>query len=260
MAYVFDNAATETEDRFRVLEAVYDAVSIERLREFGVGRGWRCLEVGGGGGSMARWLAQQVGPTGQVVATDIDPSRMRHTDDGVEVLRHDITTDELPSATYDLVHARLVLLHLPGRLHALDRIRHTLKPGGVLVLDEFDCSYLPLLAAPGPGDAALYARVTDGIHQLIYARGGDPDWGRHALSAMRRAGFVDLAQRSHSESWTGGSLGAKLHRANTVQVRRELVARGLATAEEIRRFLTLLEDPDLVMNSYLMHTIRGRRP
>jgi hypothetical protein len=70
--YVFDNAAEEqTRERFATLPRLYDPGTIRHLEALGVGAGWRCLEVGAGGGSVARWLAERVGPIGRVLATDI---------------------------------------------------------------------------------------------------------------------------------------------------------------------------------------------
>jgi hypothetical protein len=56
------------DDRLGLLEDIFDPLSCRR-REL-VQPGWRCLEVGAGRGSMAVWLAERVGPCGQVVATD----------------------------------------------------------------------------------------------------------------------------------------------------------------------------------------------
>ena len=72
--YVFDNAVTaETGMRFAGLEVTFDPSTIRYLTGVGVAEGWACWEIGAGGGSIARWLAEQVGPTGSVLATDIDP-------------------------------------------------------------------------------------------------------------------------------------------------------------------------------------------
>jgi 2-polyprenyl-3-methyl-5-hydroxy-6-metoxy-1,4-benzoquinol methylase len=54
---------TAEDERLSLLEQIYDPVS--RRRRALVQPGWRCLEVGAGRGSMAVWLAEQVGPTGQ---------------------------------------------------------------------------------------------------------------------------------------------------------------------------------------------------
>ena len=85
----------ETEDeRLGLLEQLFDPAS--RRRRDLVQPGWCCLEVGAGRGSMAVWLAQQVGPTGEVVATDIDVGYLsRLSLPNLKVLRHDILADPL---------------------------------------------------------------------------------------------------------------------------------------------------------------------
>jgi ubiquinone/menaquinone biosynthesis C-methylase UbiE len=60
------------------LEELFDPLS--RRRRALVQPGWRCLEVGAGRGSMAVWLAEQVGPTGHVVATDVDTRYLERLD------------------------------------------------------------------------------------------------------------------------------------------------------------------------------------
>jgi ubiquinone/menaquinone biosynthesis C-methylase UbiE len=95
-----------------------------------VAEGWHCLEVGAGGGSIATWLCDRVGAAGHVVATDIDPRFLDAVGSpNLEVRRHDIASDPLPEAAFDLVHTRLVLVHLPEREAALRRIVRALKPG-----------------------------------------------------------------------------------------------------------------------------------
>ena len=64
--YTLDNAAKEAVARFDALAAMYDPVTIRHLQDCGVSTGWHCLEVGGGGGSIAAWLAARVGPAGRV--------------------------------------------------------------------------------------------------------------------------------------------------------------------------------------------------
>jgi len=59
-------------DRLRLLEGIFDPSTIHHLEIIYVSEGWNCLEVGGGAGSVAEWLSTRVGPTGKVVATDID--------------------------------------------------------------------------------------------------------------------------------------------------------------------------------------------
>lgn len=138
--YVFDNAAEQsTGQRFEALPRLFDSTTIRHLEALGVGPGWSCLEVGAGGGTIARWLADRVGPEGRVLATDIDPRFLTGLDEPpIEVLRHDITVDPLPEASFDLAHTRLVLGHLPKRDEALRKLVGALKPEGWLLVEEFD--------------------------------------------------------------------------------------------------------------------------
>ncbi len=89
--------------------------------DLAVGPGWRCLEVGAGGGAVAVWLAERVGPEGMVVATDLDTGFLeaearQHA--GLQVQRHDITTDDLPTG-FDVAHARWLIEWLPDKQAAL---------------------------------------------------------------------------------------------------------------------------------------------
>ncbi|MCI0548920.1 MAG: class I SAM-dependent methyltransferase, partial [Candidatus Rokubacteria bacterium] len=122
-------------ERLRLLEARYDAQTIRRLRALGPLAGAHCLEVAAGAGSVARWLAGEVGAGGWVVATDADPRFLGGlVGPNLEVRRHDILTDALPEATYDLVHCRALLLHLGAPQRALERMVAALRPGGWLLV------------------------------------------------------------------------------------------------------------------------------
>jgi 2-polyprenyl-3-methyl-5-hydroxy-6-metoxy-1,4-benzoquinol methylase len=134
--YLFDPSWSDERRRLALIERVYDPVTTSRLEQLGVGAGWRCVDVGAGGGSVARWLRDQVGPDGSVVAVDLD-TRFFENERGVESRRLDILADELERDAYDLVHCRLLLHHLRGKqLDAAQRMVAALRPGGVLLASE----------------------------------------------------------------------------------------------------------------------------
>jgi len=54
-----------------------------------------------------------------------------------------IVNDPLPEAAFDLVHTRLVLVHLPERDRVLERLIAALKPGGWIAADELDACSAP---------------------------------------------------------------------------------------------------------------------
>ncbi|MEU1089618.1 methyltransferase [Streptomyces sp. NPDC005892] len=259
--YLFDNSAPESQGRFSALEACYDPVSRRQLASIGLKAGWKCLEIGGGSASLGDWLAEQVGPDGEVTITDIEPrwAQARSDRPQVRLLRHDIVRDLLPGDGYDLVHARLVLLHLPERQRVLKRLVGALRPGGWLVLEEFDCSWVPVLAAPDEDAAVLFRRVHTALVGLLEGAGADPLWGQRVLGAMLRAGLVDLRATTYAEAWPGGSAGIALHRHNVDQVAHQLAGAGIPD-RDLDRFRSLLRDPGFVANSYPLISVRGRRP
>jgi predicted O-methyltransferase YrrM len=89
-AYVLDSVEAERElNRIRAIEAEWGEKTARHLIDLGIAPGWRCLEVGAGGGGVARWLAERVGETGRVVATDINTRFLGSIDlPNVEVRRH----------------------------------------------------------------------------------------------------------------------------------------------------------------------------
>ena len=134
-----DHQAADELARLKLIEQFNDPSTFRQLDGIGVAEGWRCLEVGAGGGSVVRWLSQRVGPAGAVVAIDLD---VRFLGDisaqNVEVQRGDITQDPLEPSSYDLVHARNVLMHLRDPLAVLRRMTAALRPGGWLMIEDVD--------------------------------------------------------------------------------------------------------------------------
>ncbi|WP_047871800.1 AMP-binding protein [Nocardiopsis sp. RV163] len=256
--YVFDNHSEHAFDQHRFLAAAYDPVTTERLERTGVGPGWDCLEVGAGGGSVALWLADRVSPGGSVLATDIKPERVPAAE-GLEVLQHDVVRDPLPEAAFDLIHSRLVLLHIPERIAVLDRLVRALKPGGVLQLDEFDITYGPALLMPDAGSQKLYEEFQEAKTRLMVRAGADPAWGRNAAEAMRGAGLVDIDPRPRLELWDADSPGVHLIAHHTRHLRDAFVREGM-TDERLAEVRALLADPSFRATSCAIYSVQGRRP
>lgn len=122
--YVFHRAEDEKElERLRAIERELDSSSRRRLLATGLQAGWRCLEVGPGAGSILDWLSDVVGPSGKVCAVDLSTRflPLRYPAH-VDIHKGDIRTMPLLDASFDLVHARYVLIHLSDYGAALSRM------------------------------------------------------------------------------------------------------------------------------------------
>lgn len=255
--YSFDNDDPIASGRHLLLAEVLDPFTIERLSALGDLTGKRCLEAGAGGGSIASWLADRVGPGGSVLASDLKPHHLR-TDMGYRILQHDLSTEPVPDPPWDLIHARLVLSHLPARAEILNRLARALAPGGTLVIEEWASAYRGLvLAAPDPATAALVERYHNIlVGRLLPANGGDPAWGSAVHGAMLAAGLTGVTTEIRASSWAGGTAGAKLLAVNIEQLRPGFLAAGL-TEEELDELTRLAGDPSLVIRGHLTYSTVG---
>ena len=128
--YSLSNAWDHAQRRLMLLEQYLDPITHRRLSSLGLGPGWHCLEVGGGGGSVARSLSAQVGADGRVVGTDIDTRFLEEIrEPNFEAWKHDITIDDLPKGEFDLVHTRWLLQHLADPEAAIQRMIAAVRPG-----------------------------------------------------------------------------------------------------------------------------------
>jgi SAM-dependent methyltransferase len=258
--YLFDNARAEAQRRFAGLEICFDALTKHHLAGRGLRPGWRCLEVGAGSGSVARWLASQVGPDGYVLATDIDTQWFEGGGlPQLDVAAHDIVEDPMPAAEFDLIHARLVLVHLPTRDQVLARLAGALKPEGWLVIEDFDSS-LPHCLDPVTSEERAFVKVGQALVQALHRRGGDTTYPRTLPRRLRAAGLADVGASGHVVIYHGGSAEAALMQANLDQVGLSLVGAGLVTAADLETAQRLLCDRAFVANHALMITAWGRRP
>lgn len=257
--YLLDNRQAEAGERFTALSALFDPSTFRHFETVGVGEGWRCWEVGAGGPTMPAWLAERVGPTGRVVATDIDTSWMREAA-GFEVLRHDVAAEEPPAGgPFDLIHARLVLVHVADRDKALRSMVEALRPGGWLVLEDGDPALLPLICPDEYGpEQELANRLRRGCRELLRQRGADLAYGRKLPRLLREAGLADVEADAYFPITSPACTA--LEEATVRQVRDKLVAAGLATDEEIDRHLANIAAGGLDLGTAPMISAWGRRP
>jgi SAM-dependent methyltransferase len=258
MTYVFDNGAPQAPERLTALAEVYDPSTIQHLIGCGVSAGWKCLEIGGGLGTIARWLSNRVGFCGYVLATDIDTRFLEVLQlPNLEVRRHDILVDPLPEQAFDVAHARLVLEHLPDPDTALERMIAALKPGGCLVVED-----LELQSSNSNPDNPLdrVLKTTIALRRVATKAGVNATLGLSLADRLRAHGLIHVEHQGLVRVWRGGSAGARLARLNFEQLRDEILATGTLTMEEFEADLVRLQDEQFAWRSPILWTAWGKRP
>ncbi|MEI8034192.1 MAG: bifunctional demethylmenaquinone methyltransferase/2-methoxy-6-polyprenyl-1,4-benzoquinol methylase UbiE [Betaproteobacteria bacterium] len=113
--------------------------------------GNRVLDVAGGTGDLSRLFAKKVGPTGQVVLTDINAAmlgigRDRLLDEGLMTPAVQCDAEKLPfvSNHFDCVCVAFGLRNMTHKEIALGEMWRVLRPGGRLLVLEFSRVWKPL--------------------------------------------------------------------------------------------------------------------
>ncbi|MEU2356717.1 methyltransferase domain-containing protein [Streptomyces misionensis] len=257
--YLLDNRQREAGERFDAFATLFDPTTFRHIEALGIEPGWRCWEVGAGGTSVVSWLAGKVGPAGRVVATDIDTSRLAPAGrPPVEIRVHDVGVQEPPGEGFDLVHARLVLVHVPDRDRALRSMIQALRPGGWLLIEDADPALQPLTCPDESGpEQRLANRLRQGFRGLLAERGADLGYGRRLPRLLREAGLHEV-EGDGFFPMTSPACTA-LEAATVRQIRDRLIDAGLATAEEIEQHLANVEAGGMDLTTAPMISAWGRK-
>lgn len=249
--YVYDQDWKDERERLAGMERLWDPGTRDLLERLGVGEGWRCLEVGAGGGSISEWLADRVGAGGQVVAADVSLRFLSAIErDNLEARELDILGPDLPEGEFDLVYARLVAEHLGTE--AVRAMARCLKPGGLLVLEDYDWSV-------DPRDE-FFQRVQDAVLGFMEKAGFDPYFGRRLIAEMASAGLEAISADGRVRVVRGGTPETAFFRLSLTSLQDTLIEAGTITPDEVERALAELDDPAEVMLSPVMVAACGRRP
>jgi SAM-dependent methyltransferase len=152
------------------------ATALERL---GVGLGWRCADVGAGGGDVSVALAEMVGRDGRVYAVDSDPLARDEVARAAAAAAHaqvialtqageDLSLPE----EVDLAFCRFLLLHVLNPVVVVRMMAKAVRSGGWVVAQE------PITSAGRIGGSPL--SMPDAPH---------PDVGAVLPALVREAGL-----------------------------------------------------------------------
>ena len=237
----------------------------------GVTTGSRVLDVAAGAGGQSLAAARRVGPTGQVVATDISPTILGYaakaaSDAGLT----NVTTRELDGehldvekGAYDAVISRVGLIYFPDQAAALAGMRAALRPGGRLSAviyssaDRNGFFAIPVgiirrraqLPPPAPGQPGPFSLGGPGVAEQTLAAAGFRDIAVEAVPSPVRMASAAECVRFERESF--GALHQML--SGLPEPERQ------AAWDEIGRALAQFEGPDGFVGPCEMLVVSGTR-
>ncbi|MFJ2651556.1 methyltransferase domain-containing protein [Streptomyces sp. NPDC087420] len=258
----FDNDAPAATEQLSLLSEILNRETFSTLgEEVRVGHGWRCWDVGTGEGSVARWLAARVGTAGHVVASDIKP---QHVPDHprIEAIRHDLTSDPWPEPKFDLIHARLLLMHLADKEAIAAKLAAHLRPGGALVLTDWycDCAEGMIKSPVDEYTARIFQEYHDGVHKLAAQTGMDFHWASRTPDVLSAAGYRNITVRDYRAPGVGGAPTARLARLHSSMLEPFLLSQTNLTAADLSAIRETLLDPEFEMLTNHTYTTVVRAP
>lgn len=253
--YLYDQAWEQERERLAGIEAMWDPGTQVVLSRY-VQPGARVLEAGAGGGSVVSWLASQVGRAGHVLAIDLDTRFVEPlASDVVEVRQANLVTDDLPVGEYDVVHSRMVLEHITERADVLRRLVAALRPGGMLVLEDYDWTSFGFEAL----DEAP-TRVAEAILRLMTAAGFEREYGRRLVAALAGAGLGDVVGEGRSLVIDGRHPGFSFFSLSFQQLAPAAVEAGLMSPKDAEVVgARLQEGTERIITPTLVAAIGRRR-
>jgi SAM-dependent methyltransferase len=216
------------------------------------------LEVGAGEGYVARSIAARVGD-GKVVATDINPRFLDRDVPNIEVRSHDILHDELEAEHYDLVHCRMVLMHLADPVAAVRRMNDALRPGGWILVEEGDMGLL------GPADpdhprAANFREVTRAIADAVAAsRLIDAYFGRRVRGVLEQCGFAGVRHEGRVSVIRGREPGTRFFQLSGEVVGPKLISAGFVEETQFADHQAAYDDPSFTFVGMTNFAAWGRK-
>jgi ubiquinone/menaquinone biosynthesis C-methylase UbiE len=216
--------------------ALLEELTADVFRRAGLRAGMTVLDIGCGVGDVTLLAARLVGPKGAVLGIDraassVHTARSRATTLGVAHARFeqaDLATFE-SAQTFDALVGRLVLLYLPDTAGILRRLSQYLRPGGIMVFQEFDMTATSQVPA-----SELFLKVRRWLLSAFTAAGAQLDMGTKLYSTFLRAGLTAPEMTAATLVACGPATAGYEYVAGVLRSLLPLIERtGIATATEI---------------------------
>jgi ubiquinone/menaquinone biosynthesis C-methylase UbiE len=243
------------------------ADSRDLLDRVGLRPGHSVIDLGCGPRGILDMLAQRVAPAGRVIGLDADPAHTamaaefaaRHGLSGVEIMTADARRTGLASGSFDLVHARTLLVNLPVPADVAAEMVRLARPGGWVASMEPDTEH-GRCQPPHPA----FDRLCDIFTVAFRRNGADPWIGRRVPELFRQAGLEDVQAEARVQMYPPGNSRRTIRLDLVRAMRPRVLEMGLASAAELDELDTAarahLEDPHTVVISGLLFLTWGRKP
>jgi ubiquinone/menaquinone biosynthesis C-methylase UbiE len=241
--------------------------SVALLDRVGLRPGQCALDLGCGPRGVIELLSERVVPGGRVVGVDADPVHVAMARDlaaklnlpNVEVLTADARHTGLPSDSFDLVHARTLLITVPEPAEVVAEMVRLARPGAWVAGLEPDTG----AAICYPAHPA-FDRLSDVFHMAFSRKGADPYLGRRMAELYRQAGLENVIIEARSPLHPPGH-SRRTIRADLVRaMRSQILDIGLATNDELDELDAAvrehLDNPETVVMPGLYFLAWGRKP
>ena len=202
-----------------------------------------------------------------VVGLDADPAHTAMAAEfaaarglsGVEVMTGDARSTRLPAGSFDLVHARTLLVNLPEPAEATAEMTRLARPGGWVASTEPDTEHA-LCYPPHPA----FDRLRDIFTVAFRRNGADPWIGRRVPELFRQAGLEQVEVEARVQMYPHGNSRRTIRLDLVQSMRPQVLEMGLATATELDDLDAAarahLDNPHTVVMSGLLFLTWGHKP
>jgi ubiquinone/menaquinone biosynthesis C-methylase UbiE len=254
-------------DRLRRQSEELGAHSATLLDQVEIVPGSSAIDLGCGPRGIIDLLAERVGPAGRVIGLELDPDNVtlarRFADDhgltNVEVIQGDARRTGLPSCSFDLVHARTLLINVPDPAVVVAEMARLTRPGSWMAALEPDGGAV-LCYPPHPA----WDRLVEIFRAANQSDGADPYIGRRLPELFRQAGLTDVGVEAKADIYPTGHSRRTLRLDLVASMRPKIIERGIASKDEldelddaVRRHL---DDPTTLVLPHLLFLAWGRKP
>ena len=241
--------------------------SARLLDRIGMQEGSRAIDLGCGPQGVLDLLSERVGATGHVTGVERNRESLttarRFVADralqNVTLLEGDATATRLPEASFDLVHARLVLVNVPHVEAVVREMVRLARPGGVVASHEAD--YLPHRCDPA---LRAWDRLFEVFREYSAAGGIDLFVGRRTHRLFREAGLTDIEVIPLIHVYPKGHNRRMIFYQFLENVRDRILEQELIAESEFCELMAELKEhldkPDTLVISHLFFQVWGRKP